>query len=131
MDTSTGIAALALSPDGHQLVSTSYSGGIQIWDTDVNNSQKYNIREFMPFAAKEPLLKGRMRGVSFYPDSSSVIVGSDDGTLEVWDYNIKNVLYRTNCHVGVRSLDVSPVDSKCAIGCKDGSIFLIPRIGLH
>ncbi len=88
MDASTGIAALALSPDGRRLASTSYTGGVQIWDPEINNSQRDNIREFLPVAAKEPLQKGRMRGVSFYPNSSNVIVGSDDGTLEIWDYNI-------------------------------------------
>jgi WD40 repeat protein len=131
VNASTGIAALALSPDGLRLASTSYTGGVQIWDTEIDNSHRDNIREFPPFAAKEPLLKGRMRGVSFFPNSSSVIIGSDDGTLEVWDYNIKNVIYHTNCYEGVRSLDVSPIDSKCAIGCKDGSIFLVPWLGIE
>ena len=125
-DASTGIAALALSFDGRRLASTSYTGGVQIWDAEISDSERVNIREFSPLVAKEPLLKGRMRGVGFYPNFSSVIVGDDEGTLEVWDYNIKDVIYHTNCHAGIRSLDVSPIDSKCAIGCKDGSIFLVP-----
>jgi WD40 repeat protein len=131
MDASTGIASLALSPDGRLLASTSYSGGVQIWNTEINNSKRTNIREFRPMAAKEPLQKGRMRGVSFYPNTSSVIVGSDDGTLEIWDYDLNKVIYHTNFHEGVRSLDVSPIDSTCAIGCKDGSIFIVPWIGTN
>ncbi|HLO16487.1 MAG TPA: hypothetical protein VK206_16765 [Anaerolineales bacterium] len=129
VEASTGIAALALSPDGLRLASTSYTGGVQIWDTQIDSSQKENIRGSSAYAAKEPLQKGRMRGVGFSPNSSSVITGNDDGTLEIWDYSAKSVIYHANCQEGVRSLAVSLIDSKCAIGCRDGSIFLIPWLG--
>jgi WD40 repeat protein len=130
-DTSIGIACLALSKDGRQLASTSFRGGVQIWDTEGNNSEKKSAREFLPLAAKQPMQTGRTRGVSFHPNSSNVIIGSDDGTVEVWNYSTEEIIYHTNCQEGVRSLDVSPVDAKCAMGCKDGSIFLFPWPGAH
>ncbi len=129
INASTGIAALAVSYDGRFLASTSYTGGAQIWDTTAENAQSGNIRDFAPIAAKEPNQEGRMRGVGFYPDSSCVVTGCDDGTLEVWDINSHKVTHQMNFPEGIRSIDVSPDNSTMAIGCKDGSIFFVPMPG--
>jgi WD40 repeat protein len=125
MEAAPGIAALALSVNGLNLISTSYSGGVQVWNTDQNLG---NIK-MKPIASKEPRQKGRTRGVGFFPQSTQVALGSDDGLLEIWDFNSKEILYQANCTESIRSLDISPIDDTCAIGCKDGAVFLLPWPG--
>ena len=126
MYTSTGIAALALSNDNKFLASTSRSGGVQLWDTDINIKKDLPLMEFQPVVAKEPVRDFWIRGVCFIPNSSNLVLGSDDGTLEIWDYQLKQSKYIGKCPTGVRNLDISPDSLQIAIGCEDGGIFLIP-----
>jgi WD40 repeat protein len=126
MYTSTGIAALALSNDNKFLASTSRSGGVQLWDTDIHIKEDLSLMEFQPIVAKEPVRDFWIRGVCFIPNSSNLVLGSDDGTLEIWNYQLKHSKYIGKCPTGVRSLDISPDSLQIAIGCEDGGIFLIP-----
>jgi len=123
MEAAPGVAALALSADGRILASTSYEGGVQVWDTD----QSPGASKMKPMASKEPRQCGRTRAVSFYPQSSRLALGSDDGLLEIWDFNTKETLAQAHCAESIRSLDISPFDGTCAMGGKDGTVFLIPR----
>ena len=121
-DAPTGIAGLALSCDGKLLASTSRTGGVQIWQTEVSCS----TFQLQPFAAREPVRTDWLRGVCFLPNSTTLALGADEGTVEVWDYQSKQGTHVAKCPASVRSLDVSPNGSQLAIGCEDGSIFLIP-----
>jgi WD40 repeat protein len=127
-DYASGIAALALSGDCSLLATSSYEGGLQIWETTAFDVPVSNLRSVMPFASKAPHGKGRIRGLSFYPGTKSVFAGSDDGTLIIWDYQTNQIVYNAKCSDGVRSIDVSRVDHQCAVGCKDGSMYIFPGI---
>jgi hypothetical protein len=126
MDYASGIAALALSGDCSLLATSSYEGGLQIWETTAFNVPVSNPRGVKPYASRAPLGKGRIRGLSFYPGTKSVFAGSDDGTLEIWDYLSNRSVFKAKCSDGIRSISVSPVDHYCAVGCKDGSVYIFP-----
>lgn len=125
-DASTGIAGLALSCDGKLLASTSRTGGVQIWQTEVKRQKDSELREFQPFAAREPVRTDWLRGVCFLPNSTTLALGADEGTVEVWDYQSEHVIHLAKCPASVSSLDALPNGSQLAIGCEDGSVFLIP-----
>jgi WD40 repeat protein len=128
---STGIAGLALSRDNKFLASTSRAGGVQVWKTENERQEGSPAFELKPFAAREPVRTisdriGWMRAVCFMPYSTAVMLGGDDGTVEVWDYQSGNVTNITKCTSGIRGIDVSPDGSQLTIGCENGSIFLVP-----
>jgi len=123
-DLSTGIAALAISGDGQKLASTSYTGGVQIWNIESKDPQTEDLRDFPPFAERPPQDDVRIRGICFSPDSSSVLFGNDEGKVAFWNFKKGEIEYYADCHEGVKSIAVSPFDSEYAIGCKEGSIFL-------
>ncbi len=124
-DHASGIAGIALSHDYRLLASTSRDGGVQIWQTNAERQDSVEPWNFRPFAAKKPTRVGWIRGVSFLPNSTSLFLGADDGTVEVWDYKSEQVTHTAKCPSSVRSLDVSPDGSQLAIGCEDGSVFLV------
>lgn len=126
MDASTGIAALALSRDGKLIASTSRTGGVQIWQTEAERREGSALRELRPFAALESVRTVWIRGVSFLSNSAALAFGTDDGSVEVWDYSSGQVTYIAKCPASVRGLDASPDGSQLTIGCEDGSVFLIP-----
>jgi WD40 repeat protein len=45
--------------------------------------------EFQPIFAKEPVRDFWIRGVCFIPNSTNLVLGSDDGTLEILNYQKK------------------------------------------
>lgn len=126
VDASTGIAALALSSDGKLVASTSRTGGVQIWQTEAERKEGAALREFRPFATREPVRAVWIRGASFLPTSTKLALGTDDGTLEIWNYSSGQISYIAKCPASVRSLDASPDGSQLTVGCEDGSVFLIP-----
>lgn len=126
MDASTGIAALALSNDNKFLASTSRSGGVQIWQTGIKRKEDISLQEFLPFVKRKPNRDMWIRGTCFIPDSNKLVLGADDGIVEVWDYLLKKSNYIGRCPAGIRITDVNPDGSELAIGCEDESIFLVP-----
>ncbi len=130
-DHASGIAGIVLSRDCKLLASTSRTGGVQIWHTGTERQDSVELWNFRPFAAKEQIRSGWIRGVSFLPNSTALVLGADDGTVEVWDYKSGQVTHTAKCPSSVRSLDVSPDGSQLAIGCEDGSIFLVPWGGSY
>lgn len=128
---SSGIAGLALSRDNKFIASTSRAGGVQVWKTENERQEDSPAFDLRPFAAREPILTvsdhiGWIRAVCFMPYSTAIVLGRDDGSVEVWDYQSGHVTYTTKCTSGIRGIDVSPDGSQIAIGCEDGSIFLVP-----
>jgi len=126
MDTATGIAALCLSHDNKLVASTSRSGGVQIWRTETERPENVSTREFRPFAARGPVRGDWIRGVCFVPNSNVVVLGAEDGTVETWNFATSQVTDVAECPAGVRGIDISPDGAQFAIGCEDGSVFLVP-----
>ncbi|MCK4376756.1 MAG: hypothetical protein KAV97_00885 [Actinomycetia bacterium] len=126
------LTGIWFSEDENWLISGYQGGNILIYNfPEMNLEAEIRLKtdylvEFQPVVAKEPVRDFWIRGVCFIPNSSKVVIGADDGTLEIWDYQLKHSKYIGRCPSGVRSIDVSPKGSKLAIGCEDGGIFLIP-----
>jgi len=121
-----GIAALALSRNGKLIVSTSREGGVQIWHAQAERKEDSSWREFRPLVVRAPLQTGWIRGVCFLPNSTYLVLGGDKGTVEVWNFKSGKATEMLKCPSGVRCLDASRDGSQLAVGCEDGSIFLIP-----
>ena len=126
MDTSTGIAGLTLSHDSKLLASTSRSGGVQIWQKGIKRKEDISLQEVQPFVKREPNRDLWIRGICFIPDSNKLVLGADDGIVEMWDYISEKSNYIGRCPAGIRSIDIAPDGLKLAIGCEDGNIFLVP-----
>jgi WD40 repeat protein/tRNA A-37 threonylcarbamoyl transferase component Bud32 len=72
-DTGLSFNAMAFSPDGRWLLMASFTGNVNIWDT-----QDWHI------AAEEKMPDTRLGKVAFSPDSSMFVTGSLDGEVRLW-----------------------------------------------
>lgn len=127
----TGISGLALSSDQQTLVSTSRSGGAQIWEAQASIQESFPSRSIDPLVTIEPLQNGWMRGVCFLSSIGAIMLGTDDGQITIWEYKGENSTLWAQCSEGVRSIDASPDGTQVAIGCEDGCLFLVPWPHTH
>jgi WD40 repeat protein len=109
---SNGVRDVAFSPDGHRLaVATGWS--VKVWDT----------------AAWKLLLtlKGHQEivwSVCFTPDGATLLSGSEDGTVRVWDGESGRQKAALDWKVGkVRAVAVAPDGMTAAVG-GDGKVVL-------
>jgi hypothetical protein len=134
MDSAAGVAALALSPDGALVGSSSRVGGVQIWDVSTAPQQDGPLSgpSRRPLAARAPAGSVWLRGLDFVGNTGVVAIGGDDGVLEIWDYRSGRVLSVAKFPEGIRSLAASPGGGQLAVACEDGSFYLLPgeRLGL-
>ncbi len=91
----TSVNAVAYSPDGTRIVSgagewTQSSKELKIWDAQTGNilmtlyhADNYDPNVFPP---------EKINSVTYSPDGTKIISGSDDGTLKVWDAQTGNQL---------------------------------------
>ena len=71
--TVTGVAPIALSPDGKELATARTDFGIRVWRTKAGeHKRELNGHE------------GRIVAISFSPDGSLLLSGSDDKTARLW-----------------------------------------------
>ena len=70
----SSVMAVAVSPDGKQIVSGSYDKSVRVWDASTGD--ELNV------------LKGHrdlVRSVAFSPDGKQIVSGSYDQSVCVWD----------------------------------------------
>jgi WD40 repeat protein len=106
--------AVAFSPDGHSIVSSSRDKVLKLWD--VETGQK--LRTFFGHT-------DWVTSVAFSPDGQTILSGSDDKTLRLWEAATGKRIRVLNGHGDfVNSVAFSP-DGKTAVsGSKDGSLKL-------
>jgi WD40 repeat protein len=106
------VSSIAFSPDGQQLVSSSFDKTIKLWDTNSGKCLKtllgHNSRIWM---------------VAFHPNGQQLASGSDDNNTKIWDLNqgrcINTIVGHTNA---ILSLDLSPNANYLASGNEDNTI---------
>lgn len=106
------VSAIAFSPDGRQLVSSSFDKTIKLWDT---NSGK----------CVQTLLghRNRIWTVAFHPNGTQIASGGDDNHTKIWDLErercIKTIVGYTNA---ILSVKLSPDGDYLASGNEDNTI---------
>ncbi|WP_309744405.1 NB-ARC domain-containing protein [Chamaesiphon sp. OTE_20_metabat_361] len=106
------VSAIAFSPDGQQLVSSSFDKTIKLWDT---NSGKC-VKTFLGH-------RNRIWTVAFHPNGTQIASGGDDNHTKIWDLErercIKTIVGHTNA---ILSVNLSPNGSYLASGNEDTTI---------
>jgi WD40 repeat protein len=106
------VSAIAFSPDGQQLISSSFDKTLKLWD--VRNSK-----------CVKTLLGHRSRiwTVAFHPNGRQIASGGDDNHTKIWDLKrgrcIKTIVGHTNA---ILSVKVSPDGNYLASGNEDNAI---------
>lgn len=95
----------AFAPDGRTLAAGSANGAVRLWDTATGRSRTLAKAVDDAKAHKTPgRATHRITALSFSPDGRSLAVGSDGGTIRVWD----TVLGRTRAQVTFKDLPDAP-----------------------
>ena len=91
--------SVAFSPDGKTIVSGSRDETLKVWDAGTPSPPDPSPRRNLttsPLATASLELKaekqsahsGDVNSVAFSPDGKSIVSGSDDQTLKVWDAGV-------------------------------------------
>ncbi len=127
---SANIRAVAFSPTGHRLATTSAYGTTTIWDTNTGQ-EIITLRGHAPGQTVETRFNGVI-GVSFSPDGKLLATASDDLTAKIWDANSGQELFTLRGHShapvsippfdGVIQVEFSPDGELLATAGGDGTI---------
>src|SRR5882762_6673642 len=119
---SSGISAVAFSPDGTYIVSGSRDNTLRLWDT-VSGAHLNSLEGH----------SDRVESVTFSPDGTLVVSGSRDGTLRVWDTVTGAHLNTLNGHSNcVNSVAFSPDGTRVVSGSNDTTLRLWDTVsGVH
>ncbi len=106
------VSAIAFSPDGQQLVSSSFDKTIKLWDTNSGKCVKTLLGH-----------RNRIWTVAFHPNARQIASGGDDNHTKIWDLErercIKTIVGHTNA---ILSVNLSPDGSYLASGNEDTTI---------
>jgi len=106
------VSAIAFSPDGRQLVSSSFDKTIKLWDTNSGKCVKTLLGH-----------RNRIWTVAFSPNGRQIASGGDDNHTKIWDLErercIKTIVGHTNA---ILSVKMSSDGSYLASGNEDTTI---------
>jgi WD40 repeat protein len=106
------VSAIAFSPDGQQLVSSSFDKTIKLWDTTSGKCVKTLLGH-----------RNRIWTVAFHPNGNQIASGGDDNHTKIWDLErercIKTIVGNANA---ILSVNLSPDGSYLASGNEDTTI---------
>ncbi len=106
------VTAVAWSPDGRRIASTSTDKSMQIWDAITNRTG---------FLHRSAL--GSMNCVTWSPDSRFIASGGNDKIIQVWDAITRNSISVYQGHTGyITSVAWSPDRSRLASGSVDHTL---------
>ncbi len=106
------VSSIAFSPDGRQLVSSSFDKTIKVWDTNSGKCLKTLLGH-----------RSRIWTVAFHPNGRTIASGGDDNHTKIWDLKrgrcIKTIVGHTNA---ILSVKLSPDGNYLASGNEDNTI---------
>jgi WD40 repeat protein len=106
------VSSIAFSPDGQQLVSSSFDKTIKLWDTSSGKCLKTLLGH-----------RSRIWTVIFHPNGRQIASGSDDNNTKIWDLKqgrcINTIIGHTSA---VLSVNLSPDGRSLASGNEDNTI---------
>jgi WD40 repeat protein len=106
------VSSIAFSPDGRQLVSSSFDKTIKVWDTKNGKCLKTLLGHH-----------NRIWTVAFHPNGRTIASGGDDNHTKIWDLKrgrcINTIVGHTNA---ILSVKLSPDRNYLASGNEDNTI---------
>ena len=95
-----GFHTLTLSPNGKLLASGSNDGRVRLWDATVKKQAGWST-----FGKYVPTLtlrghKNRVSALAFSPDGKTLITGSYDGNIRIWDTTTGSERFTCSGHFG-------------------------------
>jgi WD40 repeat protein len=117
------VYAIAFSPDTHTFITGSEDKTIKLWDTASGNPIKTFIA---PSGGANPgTYRSEVNSVAFSPDGRTIISGSGDRTIKLWDLASGNLLkiFKGHAH-SVESVAFSPDGETFASGSLDHTVGL-------
>jgi WD40 repeat protein len=80
ISTPAAVKSVAISPDGHRIVSSSWDSTLRLWNADTGAPVGAPLT--LPFRKKGGNFLTR---VAFSPDGRRIVSGSNDDTVRIWD----------------------------------------------
>jgi WD40 repeat protein len=109
---SGAVEALAVSPDGHWVVSGSEDWTLRLWDLKTNRV----VRTFEGHT-------GTVHAVAFTPDGQSILSGSEDRMLFFWDINTAKLKWKLRGHtLAVQGVAISDDGKLASSVSEDGTV---------
>lgn len=120
---------ILLSPDGKLIAMLQYKYPIHVWDTNTGKLKFTLIEHRMTRLPNhehmhyyQPFV---FEGVAFSPDGKTLVCGSMDGPIRLWDINNGKLMRKLNGHKSFVNSIVFSRDGKfLATGSDDGSILV-------
>ncbi|MGY1761042.1 caspase family protein [Geodermatophilus sp. SYSU D00779] len=107
-----GVEAVAVTPDGEQIVSGSNDDTMRVWDLATGETLQTLTGH-----------TGSVRAVAVTPDGEQIVSGGSDGTVRVWDLATGETLQTLTGHTeGVEAVAVTPGGQQIVSGGSDGTV---------
>ena len=118
----SGVKSVMFSPNGKTIVSGSDDGTIKLWKLD--GIEIFTVKHSNWIMRNLAEKNYGVRSVAFSPDGKTIVSGSEDQTIKLWNLEGKQLLYITG-HTGlIRSIAFSPDGKTIASGSADSTIKL-------
>jgi WD40 repeat protein len=118
----SGVKSVMFSPNGKTIVSGSDDGTIKLWKLD--GTEIFTVKHSNWIMRNLAEKNYGVRSVAFSPDGKTIVSGSEDQTIKLWNLEGKQLLYITG-HTGlIRSIAFSPDGKTIASGSADSTIKL-------
>ena len=115
------VIALALSPDGTQLVSAGFDGLLKVWDVE-HGTQTGTVKAFF-----DPVW-----GLAFSADGRSFAAGGNNRNVQIWDTTNWQVTEKLSGHSStVRCIAFSPDGKRLVSGAEDELALVWPAHANH